>query len=119
MPVDISCSFLKLTLYKNHSNKFNVFNQVGLISVCMFGEKLQLSAMSQPDQQAQEYAGKQQQVDFDKNTISKLKELEAAKRRAVEQEDYEQAKEIKSQIDLLKKMGTKLAELEQSKRIAV
>ncbi len=85
VPVDISCSFLKLTVYKNHMNKFNMFNQVGLISVCLFGEKLQLGSkelavVQQPEKEQQEGS---KHAEFDKNTMNKLRELEAAKRRAV------------------------------------
>jgi hypothetical protein len=87
VPVDIKCTHLKLTLSKNHMNKFNFFNTVALISVCMFGEKIQLGSkdLMLTEKERQE-GGKQ--ADFDKNTMNRLKDLEAAKKRAVEQEDY-------------------------------
>lgn len=50
--MEIACTMVKLTLHKNHQNKYNVFNQVGLISVCLFGEKLTASVLqSEPERQ--------------------------------------------------------------------
>lgn len=38
--IDAPCLFLKLLMHKNHQNKYNLFNQVGLIAVSIFGEIL-------------------------------------------------------------------------------
>ena len=79
IPVGISCATLKLTLHKNHVNKYNVFNQVGLISVCLYGEEYQ----AQPSPQPLPRGSIQQSADYksngdkaDKNTLKILQELE-------------------------------------------
>jgi centrosomal protein CEP104 len=51
--------------------------------------------------------------------MGRLRDLEVAKKKAVEDEDYELAKEIKQQIDNLRKVGNQLADLDRRKRIAV
>lgn len=38
VPLDTNAYYLKLVLHKNHQNKVNVYNQVGLISVAVLGE---------------------------------------------------------------------------------
>lgn len=51
--------------------------------------------------------------------MSRLQELENTKKRAVADEDYETAKQIKIQIENLKKIGSHLSDLEKRKKIAV
>lgn len=35
--VDVACMFLRFIIMKNHINKHNLFNQVGIISICIYG----------------------------------------------------------------------------------
>ena len=44
--------------------------------------------------------------------MGKIKELEAKKKKAVENEDYDLAKDIKDEIDRLKSISIQLASLE-------
>lgn len=49
-------------------------------------------------------------------TMNKIKQLQAEKKRAVEQENYDLAKNIKDEIDRLKKMSFQINALEESKQ---
>lgn len=40
IPVTIQCNAVRFTMHKNHVNKYNMFNQVGIISVCLYGVPL-------------------------------------------------------------------------------
>ena len=41
--VNTNCVYLKLSLHKNYMNKYNVFNQVGLISLEFYGLPIQVN----------------------------------------------------------------------------
>ena len=40
------CSFLRLMLHKNHDNRYNLFGQVGLVAIRVYGEVEQLAPPS-------------------------------------------------------------------------
>ena len=61
----------------------------------------------------------QNQGQYDPQTLERLRGLIAAKNRAVEQEDHDEAKRCKDLIVRLKSVGAALAQLEEKKRIAV
>jgi len=58
-------------------------------------------------------------MNLDPQTATKLRQLAEAKTRAVDQEDYLTAKEIKSVEQELKMLGSKLAQLDMAKAAAV
>ena len=47
IPVSFRCAAVRFTLHKNHVNKHNLFNQVGLISICLYGEQGQVQNIVQ------------------------------------------------------------------------
>lgn len=49
--------------------------------------------------------------EIDTNTLNRIKQLEAKKKRAVEQENYDVAKDIKDEIDRLRNNAAKIANL--------
>jgi protein-arginine kinase activator protein McsA len=53
---------------------------------------------------------------FDHETASKIRALELQKTTAVQNEDFEQAKYLRDEIDQLKKAGSELANLERLKQ---
>lgn len=85
---DTHSQFLKFTMEANYVNNHNLFNQVGLISVCAFGDKL---GFTEDD----EKPTKGNQAEFDKNTMAKLKSLESDKKKAIDEEDYDRAQMLK------------------------
>ena len=38
--IDSPCQFIKVNLFKNHQNKFNIFNQVALVQIQIKGFSL-------------------------------------------------------------------------------
>ena len=95
----------------------NIFNQVGLIALGIFGEPLNsnggIAGSSQPYQEL-EYETK-----LDKETLRKLRMMEKALERAETTEDYNEAQKLNEAIKNLKRIGVQLQKLEQRKKIAV
>ena len=56
---------------------------------------------------------------YDSQTLERIRSLSAAKARAVEAEDYEEAKRLKEVLARLRQTGLLLRELEDRKRQAV
>lgn len=115
--LDVPAYYLKVAFHKCHSNKQNVFNQVGVIAINCLGEiveateKLEVPRLvNQPSDDGNTY---------DSVTSEKLKLLNEAKEKAVAQEDFDEAKKIKEIMDKLKGIGKQLAVLEQKKKAAI
>ena len=58
-------------------------------------------------------------VEFDQITGDRLKALNSAKTRAIENEDFDEAKRLKDAVERLKSVGYQLLQLEDRKRIAI
>lgn len=84
-------------------NKLNIFNQVGLIALKIFGQP------DTNDPQAMQpqlpYQELETEMKFDAGTIDRLRNLDAALQRAVAQEDFNQAKKLDEAIQNIKKVG--------------
>ena len=78
--VDCECEKIKLVFEINYDNEINKFNQIGIIGLELFGEEISQNKLK----------------------IMKLKEeiakLENIKKKAVEEENYDLAKETNNQI---------------------
>ncbi|GAB4823407.1 hypothetical protein N2152v2_010453 [Parachlorella kessleri] len=59
------------------------------------------------------------QLNVDVTTAQKILELQERKKKAIDNEDYDEAKRLKAGIDRLRAVGTKIAQLEGKKRAAV
>ena len=90
--VDCECEKIKLVFEINYDNEINKFNQIGIIGLEFFGEE----------------------ISENKLKIMKLKEeiikLENIKKKAVEEENYDLAKETNNQILQKKELIQKLKE---------
>lgn len=132
--VDVTAQYLKILLHKCHINKYNLVNQVGLIALNVLGEPLGPDlAMGPPptvprgmnpvSPGASQGSGTgfaiEGDVQFDPQTSDRMRALVAAKKRAVELEDYDEAKRCKEMINRLRSVGHALAQLEEKKRLAV
>jgi centrosomal protein CEP104 len=131
--LDISGNFVRLLVHQCHTNKFNLFNQVGIIAVNLIGgEEGGGDARRQGGSGAQSrYPGPPVppannafndlsiDLNLDAQTAAKLKTLSDAKNRAIESEDYALAKQIKVVEGELRTLGARLAQLEVAKRQAV
>lgn len=114
--IDVKALFLKIALNKCHINKYNMFNQVGLVAVNALGEELgDLSAPSRKGLPPR----LENELEFDPVTTERLKQLLVAKDRAIENEDFDEAKKLKDAIERLRSVGQQLYTLEERKRIAI
>jgi centrosomal protein CEP104 len=131
--VDSVTLLLKLVFHKCHVNKFNLYNQVGLIAVNCMGEMhnaLQSTGGS-PQRTSQLYASVgggggsmgvpnlEEELSIDKSTMETLKALYAAKERAVSMEEFDEAKRLKDTIDRLKMISGHMSQLEERKKMAI
>ncbi|GBG27244.1 Centrosomal protein of 104 kDa [Hondaea fermentalgiana] len=140
-------SFLKLLIHKCHLNSLNIYNQVGVMAINVLGHAIAngnghpgrdgyLAAESNQrmsegrggSDRAYPTAASRQvpplqdlavDMQFDPVTAKLLREVHDAKERAVEEEEYELAKQLKEAEGRLKHVGVKLARLEAAKRDAV
>ena len=113
--------YLKLVLHKCHLNKYNLFNQVGLIALSFYGDYLtqtkgKLGTVKNP---AKPFDRLEFETQFDPTTLQKLRALEKEKKRAVAMEDFNRAKQLKEALDRLKHIGVQLQNLEERKAISV
>eukprot|EP00359_Climacostomum_virens_P001925 CAMPEP_0204900574 /NCGR_PEP_ID=MMETSP1397-20131031/2553_1 /ASSEMBLY_ACC=CAM_ASM_000891 /TAXON_ID=49980 /ORGANISM="Climacostomum Climacostomum virens, Strain Stock W-24" /LENGTH=780 /DNA_ID=CAMNT_0052068743 /DNA_START=85 /DNA_END=2424 /DNA_ORIENTATION=+ len=115
--IDVVTLYLKLVLNKCHINKFNLFNQVGLIAVNALGEEIVETGRPMPKSTLPESL--ENEMEFDPTTMDRLKALAVAKQRAIDNEDYDEAKRIKDAIERLKNVGYQLLQLEERKRTAI
>lgn len=114
--IDTKALYLKIALNKCHVNKYNMFNQVGLIAINAMGEEL--GEVSVPSRKGLP-PRLENELEFDALTSDKLKQLLSAKDRAVENEDFDEAKRLREAIERLKMMGQQLYYLEERKRAAI
>lgn len=138
--VDVTGSFVKLIIHKNHINRLNMFNQVGIIAVNIIGidgldeQDYPQNGLSRDDDDdnqltlpdvlnRSEYISPMDDLAFDlyqDPEIAKIiRQLEKRKREAVLQENFEDAKKLKTCIQELQQVGQKLSKLEVEKRRAV
>ena len=93
-----------------------MFNQVGIIAINAMGYELgDLSAPSRKGLPPR----LENELEFDPVTTDRLKQLIAAKDKAVENEDFDEAKKLRDVIDRLKSVGQQLMLLEERKRNAI
>lgn len=136
--VDAQCSFMKIRLHKCYINKFNLYNQVGLIAVNVLGEQsangafdtssnnklpAALGGKNLPDHMTQKSVLALDDLAFDMNfdevTATKIRQVNMAKQYCVAQENYEAAKSLKVVEQQLKVIGVQLAKMVTQKRQAV
>lgn len=113
--VDAYALLLKVVLHKCHVNKFNLYNQVGLIAINCMGE-ISKSKAAITDKDSATF---EEVMQLDEVTLERVKALKLAKDKAIKMEDYDEAKRLKEAIERLRSMGTHLAQLEERKRIAI
>lgn len=139
--VDAVGHFLKLNIHKNHVNKHNLYNQVGIIAINVIGDELRRPYdITDPDvlidddriEKDPSLEGLFNKPDYisplddlafdmyqDPEIAQIIRRLERKKQEAVLQERYDYAKKLKAAITELQKVGEKLGKMEVEKRQAV
>ena len=118
---DYLCVRVKFNLLRCHNNSHNIYNQVGLIAISVLGEYPNpIGNIIQDKNMNIENLDKlEDEMIYDPATLKRLKELYKAKKKAVELEDFDEAKRIKVAIDSLKSVSQSLIQLEERKKIAI
>ncbi|XP_051895593.1 centrosomal protein of 104 kDa isoform X3 [Pristis pectinata] len=144
--VDAVGKYLKLTLHKNHVNRYNLYNQVALVAVNILGEPVEYKETCttpskdklidhylgcSPDDPALDgtYFGKSEVISplddlafdmyQDPEVAQIIRKLDEEKREAVKHERYDFAKKLKQAIADLQKVGERLGRYEVEKRCAI
>ncbi|XP_078338788.1 centrosomal protein of 104 kDa-like isoform X2 [Crassostrea virginica] len=142
--VDAIGLYLKLNIHKNHINKYNIYNQVGIIAINVIGDEIRRPTdLTDPDvyldpdkrraiEADPSLEGLYNKPDFisplddlafdmyqDPEIAGIIRKLEKKKQEAVLQERFEYAKKLKAAISELQKVGEKLGKFEVEKRQAV
>jgi hypothetical protein len=86
----VEAKFMRLIIRQNHVNNQNLFNQVGLISISFYGVRRE----DLPPVQDR-FGTTKSSNEIDQGTMNRIKELEAEKKRAVDHENYDLAKDLK------------------------
>lgn len=121
--IDITCLYLKLELGKNYINRYNIFNQVGLISLEFYGKATPLSKNNK--QRIQFYINDsvrpENVTDEELQGIcgDKINQLKAQMEENIKLEQYDECKVIKAKLERVKMLGKKIYDLEYQKKIAV
>ena len=116
---DYFCIRVKFNLLRCYSNSHNIYNQVGLIAISVLGEFPNINTMTDKNINIENLDKLEDEMMYDPATLKRLKELYKAKKRAVELEDFDEAKRIKIAIDSLKSVSQSLIQLEERKKIAI
>jgi len=119
--IDYKTDKIKFSLHRCHTNKHNTYAQVGLIAINILGEysDKNVDNINMNNFVKTEVVKLEDEMNFDPATLKRLKILYKAKEKAVELEDFDEAKKIKEAIDRLKSVSSQLIQLEERKRIAI
>ncbi len=127
--------YVRFVVHQCYINKYNMFNQVGIIAVNFLGTEnpdarnriapgkvpTQSNATSGPRGEPVHDTLTDLSVDLnlDAQTAAKLRQLAEAKAKAVASEDYATAKQIKTVEKDIRALGVELAQLDSAKQQAV
>lgn len=133
--IDDAGNFLKLILHQHHQNKPNIHGQVGIVAINLLGYKEGSGGLRDEPRIGRDGRRSDDRspsslvpnplndlsidVGLDSHTAEKLRRLAQAKKKAVDEEDYMTAKQIKGVESELMKLGARLNQLDQVKRRAV
>jgi len=126
--VDSVTLLLKVVFNKCHLNKFNLHNQVGIIALNSMGEIYNNPATSGQIEKVpvglfegdnRDGGLNAEELSLDKATLETLKALYSAKDRAVQNEDFDEAKRLKETVERLKQVATHISQLEERKLHAI
>lgn len=117
--INYECTGMKILLNRCFSNIHNIFSQVGLIAINILGF-YDTKAGDHNMLNENKFADKlEDQMIYDPLTLKRLKTLYKAKEKAIELEDFDEAKKIKDAIGRLKSVSQQLLKLEERKAIAI
>ncbi|XP_015118491.1 centrosomal protein of 104 kDa isoform X2 [Diachasma alloeum] len=115
---------IKLRLHKPHQNSHNVQEQVGLIAVNIIGEPYGHEVCGQGDAPYNpHYTSPYDDLAFemyvDREVAKIIRQMEAKKLQAAEEERFEYASKLKVAMEILRKAGERLGKYELEKKYAI
>ena len=129
--------WLKLKFHKCYINKYNLYNQVGLVAINALGEDGESIADSSTNGRnsnegfqrtlpSTNPAHKMNEklndlafdLAFDKATADKIRSINTAKAQCVKREDFQAAKALKNVENQMKAIGVQLSKMESQKKTA-
>ena len=135
--IDKPTVYIRLVIHHCHINKYNLFNQVGIVAINMLGQPNYIdrgvpgvenevdefgrSFDKRIQDEEEKEVGKELYIELtiETGTAEKLRLLNNAKTDAVEEENFKLAKQIKETSVNVQKIGVRLAELDTTKKNAV
>ena len=143
-----NAQFIRLLIHRCHQNKYNLFNQVGIVAINLLGKSSDGDEDDEYDEHDDVKVRQQRQkipqdsesafdrivngekdakptsdlsaeLNLDAEVADKLKKLMTAKNKAVDMEDYILAKQIKNVENELKILGGRIAQIDVAKKQAV
>ncbi|XP_041859898.1 centrosomal protein of 104 kDa isoform X2 [Melanotaenia boesemani] len=144
--VDAIGTYLRITLHRNHVNRYNHYNQVSLVAINVLGDSLEgnvFNTLPSREQLIEHYlSSTQQDAALDTTFMGKcesisplddlafdmyqdpevahiIRLLDQKKQNMVRQENFDQAKNMKQAIADLQKVGERLARYDVEKRCAI
>lgn len=126
--------YVRFIIHRNHPNTQNLYNQVGIVAINVVGSDVLISAEAEAKtsglQEIKQTANGigykkerssslQQELSLDARTAEQLRALHSAKAAAIDAEDFELAKRLKTLEIELKSAGVRLSQLDASKRDAI
>lgn len=122
--VESNCLYLKIILHKNYVNKFNVFNQVSIMSLEFLGNPIQIKHENFiKESEDQNIINKEKsdinKLDLDEISKEKIKILKNLMEEAIKIEDFDEAKRLNNNINTLMYFGKKLNDLERQKKLFI
>ncbi|CAF0768941.1 unnamed protein product [Adineta ricciae] len=126
--VDADGWFLKLILHKNHSNRYNVHNQVSLVAINLLGDDID-KFRDTYDHPLDSTPVRSEQISIvddlafamfqDPEIAVIIRNLDRKKQEYVQDEKFDRARKFKQAIQELVKVGERLARYEVEKRKAI
>ncbi|XP_064459355.1 centrosomal protein of 104 kDa-like [Ornithodoros turicata] len=128
--VDAVGDFVKLLIHANHVNKYNVYNQVGIVAINIIGDDVFLDGGGEEEKSTWQTIIKRNEeispmddlafdMYVDTEVAQILRKLEAKKRDAIAEERFVFAKKLKNAVVELQKVGEKLGKMVIEKQMAV
>ena len=116
--------FFKIELGKNYFNKYNIFNQIGLMNLEFYGNNLKLLGNSERNNKfilrhAVQKEGSEVIGDLDDICGEELNDLKEKLNYNIKIENYAECKQIKYKLDKIRQYAKQIYDLETQKKIAV
>jgi len=118
--VESRCVYLKIILHKNYVNRYNVFNQVSIMTLEFLGNPIIIKPENIIKESKDENISNKEKADVQKFEIDeiskeKIKILKNLMQDAIKNEDYDEAKRLNNNINTIMHFGKKLNDLEKQK----